>query len=223
MQRGTPANTHGHCGFLKLVLTGFVVFFIIIASLVLVATSGGPLLLLLSLAAATSLATAFLAGPFSTILGSLLVSPFVFSFLPLDKLFNLPAILEVMALGAMDLAILLVGALRLVGSRQGLTGGTPGNILAGAINLGLLGGAGVAGFLNNMHSLALTLPVTPSTFPCRDGGVFSFRVDPRAGILAGEPPSLFNPSTLIGQSIELGNIPDFGHRQLLPHLALRMF
>jgi hypothetical protein len=86
----------------------------------LVAASRRFLLLLLGLAAATSAATAFLAGLTSTILGPLLITLLVLSLLPLDKLLDLPAVLEVMALGTVNLAVLLGGALRFVGSRQGL-------------------------------------------------------------------------------------------------------
>ena len=67
--------------------------------------------MLLIFAAEASSATMLLAGPLSTILALLLVSPFILSFLPFHKLLNLLAVLEVMALGEMDLAILLVGTL----------------------------------------------------------------------------------------------------------------
>jgi hypothetical protein len=174
MQRGAPVNAHGLCGFLKLVLTGLVVFFIIIAYLVFVTASVGPLLLLLSLAVAASPATTLLARSLSTVLGLLLVSSFVLSSLLLNKLLNLPAVLEIMALGAMDLTILLAGAFRLVGSRQGLAGGAPGNFLAGVVNLGLLGSAGVAGFLDSKHGLASALLVPPPAFLWRGCSVFVF-------------------------------------------------
>ena len=174
MQRGATVNAHNFCGFLKFTLAGLVVFTIIIIIFKLVVAMCGPVLLLLGLAAATSSATAFLAGPLSTTLGLLLISPFILSFLLLGKLFNLPAVLEIMALGAMNLAILLVGAIRLVGNRQGMTRGTPGNLLSGVVNLDLLGGVGVAGSLDGKHGLSLTLPVvSPPTFLCQ-GDVFTF-------------------------------------------------
>ena len=221
MQRGAPVNTHSLCGFLKLMLAGFIIVLIVVISpLFLISAPSGPILLLLGLATAASSATTLLAGPLSTVLGSLLISPFVFNFLFLDKLLNLPAVLKVMALGAMDLAILLVGALRLAGSRQGLTGGTPGNILAGTINLDLLGGAGVAGFLDGKHGLAPALPIAPSALLCRGDGVFVSRIASRSGIFAGVLPSFFSPSTSVGQNIKLGNIHNLVHRQLFTHLAV---
>ena len=82
----------------------------IIIFLLHIAAPRGPLLLIILVAVATSTAT-LLAGPLSTILALLLVPYFILSFLALHKLLNLLAVLEVMALGAMDLAILLVGAL----------------------------------------------------------------------------------------------------------------
>src|SRR4051812_17955364 len=111
-------------------LVGLVLLFMVLISLFLGAAPSRLLLLLLLVAAASS-ATMLPAGPLSTILALFLVSPFIFSLLPFYKLLNLPAILEVMALGAMDLAIFLVEALWLVGSCQGLAGGTPGNLLVG--------------------------------------------------------------------------------------------
>ena len=175
MQRGASVNAHGFCSFLELMLAGFAaLFIIIIIPLFLVAASSGPLLLLLGLAAATSSATELLVGPSSAILGLLLVSPFILGFLLIDKLLNLPTVLEIVALGAVDLAVLLGGALRLVGSRQGLTCGTPGNLLVGAISLNLLGSTGVAESLDGKHGLALALPVSLLTLLQKRGGVFAF-------------------------------------------------
>ena len=96
---------------------------------------------LLGLAAASSLAGTFLAGSSSTFLGFLLVAPLVFSLLLLNKLLDLLAALEVMALGAVDLAVLLVGAFLLVGDRHSL--------LARATSFGFLGATSVAGLLND--------------------------------------------------------------------------
>ena len=109
MQRGATIDAHGLCRFLEFVLTGLVVLVMIIIFLLLVAAPSGPLLLLI-FAAATSLAAMLLARPLSTILTLLLVPPFIFSFLLLCKQINLSAVLEVMALGAVDLAVQLVGA-----------------------------------------------------------------------------------------------------------------
>ena len=99
---------------------------------------------LLGLAAASSSAGTFLAGSPSTFLGLLLVAPLVFSFLLLNKLFDFFVALEIMALGAVDLAILLVGAVLLVGDRH-----LRGNLLAGVTSFDFLGAASVAGLLNN--------------------------------------------------------------------------
>src|SRR3989337_1179507 len=99
MQRGAPVNTHSLCGFLKLVLAGLIIILVVIITpLFLISASSGPILLLLGLAATASSATTLLAGPLSTVLGYLLISPFVFSFLILNKLLDLPAVLKVMAL-----------------------------------------------------------------------------------------------------------------------------
>jgi hypothetical protein len=127
--------------------------------------------------------------------------------------------LEIVALGAMNLAILLAGVFRPVSSRQGLAGGAPGKFLAGVVTLGLLGGAGVAGFLNSKHGLAFALLVPPPVLPWRGCSVF-FRFAPCANSLAREFPSFFSPSALVGQSVKLGNTPDFVHRQLFPHFAV---
>ena len=146
MQRSTAVNAQDLCGFLELLLIGFVLIhiFIIVVIFILVAAAGRSVSLpLLGLAAASSSAWAFLAGSSSTFLGLLLVAPLVFSLLLLDKLLDFLAALEVMALGAVDLAILLVGASWLVGGRQGPASGTTSNFLARVACLGLLGYAGV--------------------------------------------------------------------------------
>src|SRR3990170_1102542 len=124
MQGSTTVNTQDFCSFLKLMLTGLIIIQIIIICFVLVAAARGPVsLLLLGLAAAASSGSAFLAGPTSTVWGLLLVTPFILSFLLLDKLLNSSAILKIMPLGTVNLAVLLVGAVRFVGGRQGLTVG----------------------------------------------------------------------------------------------------
>src|SRR3954469_15696878 len=98
---------------------------VIVVFLFLVAAPGGPLLLVV-LAGAASLATTFLAGSLSTILVLLLVPPFVLSLLLLSKQLDLSAVLEIVALGAVDLAVLLARASWLVGSCQVPAGGSPG-------------------------------------------------------------------------------------------------
>ena len=102
-------------------------------------------MLLLGLAAASSSAGTFLAGSPSTFLGLLLVAPLVFSFLLLNKLLDFLTVLEIMALGAVDFAVLLVGAVLLAGDRHSLCG----NLLAGATSFGFLGATSVAGLLDN--------------------------------------------------------------------------
>ena len=99
---------------------------------------------LLGLAAASSSAGAFLASSASTFLGFLLVASLVFSFLLLNKLLDLLAALEIMALGAVDLAVLLVGAILLVGDRHSLA-----VVTTGATSFGFLGATFVAGLLND--------------------------------------------------------------------------
>src|SRR5512141_3414522 len=121
MQRSTTVNAQGLCGFLKFLLVGLVIIhvFIVVVIFILVAAAGRSVSLpLLGLAAASSSAGMFLAGSTSTFLGLLLVAPLVFSFLLLNKLLDFLAALEIMYLGAVDLAILLVGAVLLVGGRH---------------------------------------------------------------------------------------------------------
>ena len=99
---------------------------------------------LLGLAAASSSAEAFLADSPNTFLGLLLVASLVFSLLLFDKLLDLLAALEVMALGAVDLAVLLVGVVLLVGNRHSLVVGACSNLLVGATSFGF-----IAGLLND--------------------------------------------------------------------------
>ena len=148
MQRSTTVNAQDLRGFLELLLIGLVIIhiFIFIIIFILVAAAGRSVSLpLLGLAAASSSAGTFLADSSSTFLSFLLVAPLVFSLLLLDKLLDLLAALEVMALGAVDLAVLLVVAVLLVGARHGLCG----NLLAGATSFGFPGATSVAGLLDN--------------------------------------------------------------------------
>ena len=152
MQRSTTINAQDLCGFLELLLIGLVIIhiFIVVVIFILVAAAGRSVSLpLLGLAAASSSAGTFLAGSPSTFLGFLLVASLVFSLLLLDKLLDLLAALEVMALGAVDLAVLLVAAVLLVGDRHSLVVGACGNLLAGATSFGFLGATSVAGLLND--------------------------------------------------------------------------
>src|SRR5512133_3646700 len=134
MQRSTAVNAQDLCGFLELLLIRLLIIhvFIVVVIFILVAAARRSVSLpLLGLAAAPSSAGTFLAGSSSTFLGFLLVAPLVFSFLLLNKLLDFLAALEVMALGAVDLAILLVGAVLLVGDRHSLVVGARGDLLAG--------------------------------------------------------------------------------------------
>src|SRR3954471_20927254 len=152
MQRSTTINAQDLCGFLELLLTGLIVIhvFVVVVIFILVAAAGRSVSLpLLGLAAASSPSGALYAGSSSTSLGFLLVASFILGLLQLDKLLDLLAALEVMALGAVDLAVLIVGAVLLVGDRHSLAVGACGNLLAGATSLGLLGVTFVAGLLNN--------------------------------------------------------------------------
>ena len=142
MQRSTAVNAQDLCGFLELLLIGLVIIhiFIVFVIFILLAAAGRSVSLpLLGLAAASSSAGTFLAGSSSTFLGLLLVASLVFSLLLLDKLLDFLAALEVMALGAVDL-VLLVGAVLLVGDRHSLVVGSCGNLLAGATSFGFLAG-----------------------------------------------------------------------------------
>ena len=147
MQRGATVNAQDLCGFLELLLISLLIIhvFIVVVIFILVAAARRSVSLpLLGLAAASSPAGAFLAGSTSSFLGLLLVAPLVFSFLLLNKLLDFFAALEIMALGAVDLAVLPVGAVLLVGDRH-----LRGNLLAGVTSFGFLGAATVAGLLNN--------------------------------------------------------------------------
>ena len=147
MQRSTTVNAQDLCGFLELLLISLLIIhvFIIVVIFILVAAARRSVSLpLLGLAATSSSAGTFLAGSPSTFLGLLLVAPLVFSFLLLNKLLDFFAALEIMALGAVDLAILLVGAVLLVSDRH-----LHGNLLARVTSFGFLGATTVAGLLNN--------------------------------------------------------------------------
>ena len=147
MQRGTTVEAHGLRSLLELLLAGLVVLVMIIVFLLLVAASGGPFFLII-FAAVASLATTLLAGSLSTSLGLLLVASFILSFLLLDKLFDFLATLEVVPLGAVDLAVSLAGAILLVGGCQNLTVGARGALLAGASNFGFGGASVIARLLD---------------------------------------------------------------------------
>src|SRR3954466_4147747 len=203
MQRSTAVNTQNLCGFLKLLLTGLGIIhvFVIIVVFVLVAAAGRSVRLpLLVLAATFSLTGALRAGSSATSLGFLLVVPLVLGLLQLDEPLDLLAALEVMALGAVDLAVLFVGVVPLVGDRHSLVVGASGNLLAGATSLGFLGGTFIAGLLNNQHFLVFLLPnVPPPVFPCR-GGILTVRFS-RSSILSGEFAPFLSTCTLVGQGI----------------------
>ena len=152
MQRSTAVNAQDLCAFLELLLTGLDIIhvFVVVVIFVLVAAAGRSVSLpLLGLAAASSPASALLAGFSSASLGPLLVAPLVLSFLLLDKLFDFLAVLEIMTLGAVDLAVLLIGVVLLVGDRHSLVVGAYGNLLARATSFGFLGATSVAGPLND--------------------------------------------------------------------------
>src|SRR3954464_9568500 len=203
MQRSTAVNAQDLCGFLKLLLTGLDIIhvFVVIVVFVLVAAAGRSVCFaLLALAGASSLAGALRAGSPATSLGFLLVAPLVLGLLQLDEPLDLLVALEVMALGAVDLAVLFVGAVPLVGDRHRLAVGASGNLLAGASNLGFLGGAFIAGLLNNQYFLALLLPVAPPpVLPCR-GGILTIRLS-CSSVLSGEFPPFLSTCTLVGQGI----------------------
>src|SRR3954464_13540538 len=152
MQRSTAVNAQNFCGFLELLLTGLGVIhvFVVVAIFILVAAAGRSVALpLLGVAAASPPASALHTRSSSTSLGLLLVASLVLGLLQLNELFDLLAALEVMAFGAVNLAVLLVGVVLLVGGRHSLAVGACGNLLAGATSLGCLGATFVAGLLDN--------------------------------------------------------------------------
>src|SRR6187401_2077616 len=133
MQRSTAVIAQDFCGFLELLLTvlDIIHVFVVVVIFILVAAVGRSISLpLLGLAAASSPAVEWplLAGSSITSLGLLLVASLVLSLLLLDELFDPLAVLEIMALGAVDLAILLVGAVLLVGGRDSLAVGACGSL-----------------------------------------------------------------------------------------------
>ena len=147
MQRSTTVNAQDLCSFLELLLISLLiihVFIVVIIFILVAAARRSVSLSLLGLAAASSSTGTFLAGSPSTFLGLLLVVPLIFSFLLLNELLDPLAVLKIMALGAVNLAILLVGAVLLVGDRH-----LRGNLLAGVTSFGFLGATTVAGLLNN--------------------------------------------------------------------------
>src|SRR3954463_3390910 len=152
MQRSTAVNAQDLCGFLELLLTGLDIIhvFVVVVMFILVAAAGRSVSLpLIGIAAASSPAGALHTGSSSTSLGFLLVASLVLGLLQLDELLDLLAALEVMPLGAVDLAVLFVGAVLLVGGRHSLAVGACGNLLAGAAIFGFLGATVAAGLLNN--------------------------------------------------------------------------
>ena len=112
MHRDSTIDAPGLCSLLELLFAGLVVLFMIIVFLLLVTAPGGPLLLAV-LVAGASLAATLLVGSLGTILALLLVLPLILGLLLFSKQLDLAAVLEVVALGAVDLAVLLVGASRL--------------------------------------------------------------------------------------------------------------
>jgi hypothetical protein len=116
---------------------------------------------LLGLATVPSAATmVLLAGPTSAILGLLLVTLLVLLLLLFGKLLYLPALLEIVALGAVDLAVRPAGLAGLLTCCSLPASIAPGNLLAGDVCLRLLGGIGVAGALDGQYCLFLALSVT---------------------------------------------------------------
>ena len=97
-------------------LVGLVVIVMIVIPLFLVTAPRRPLLLLVLVGVASPAAT-LLSGSLRTTLALFFVVSLVFSPLLLHQMLDLSAVLEVVALGAVDLAVLLAGASWLVGSR----------------------------------------------------------------------------------------------------------
>ena len=102
VQGCTPVNAQGISGFLKLLLAGFLIilFIAFVTTFLLLMPSSRFPWTLGNLAGAASSAL-----PANAILVSLFVTLLVLSFLLLDELLNLMTLLEIMALGPMDLAV----------------------------------------------------------------------------------------------------------------------
>jgi hypothetical protein len=178
----------------------FVLVIILIVIFFLVTASSRFLLLLFGLAAAASSATrTLLARPSSTVLDLLLVALLILSFLLFGKLLNLPALLEIMALSAVDLAIWPVGLAGFLSCRGFLAISACSIFLAGALCLGFLGS--VAGALDGHHCLAFALPIALPALFLQGGGVVVFRIDFNTSIFPKESPPFFCTCTLVRQFI----------------------
>src|SRR3954470_13975848 len=130
MQRSTTVNAQNFCGFLQLLLAGLGVIhvFVVVVIFILVVAAGRSVALpLLGIAAASPPAGVLRTGSSSTSLGLLLVASLVFGLLQLNELLDLLSTLEVLAFGAVNLAVLLVGPVLLVGGRHSLAVGACGN------------------------------------------------------------------------------------------------
>src|SRR3954464_10584669 len=217
VQRGATVDAQDLRGLLELLLAVVLILHVfVVVFIILVAAPGRSIFLpLLGLAAVPSPAVEWplLAWFSTTTLGLLLVVPFVLSFLLLDEVLDAFAVGEVVALGAVDLAVWLVGAVLLVGCRH------RGRLLAGAASLCLLGGSLLAGLLDGKHFLlALSPVIPPPALLCR-GGVIAV-ASSCASVLPGEFPPFFCACALISQSIELADIPNLGHGHFFPHAAV---
>ena len=123
--------------FIIFLLTLFIIFFLF-------STSSGLFLPLVGIAAApSSAATTLLARTACTILAFLLVPLLVFSFLFLNQLFDLMALLEVVTLGTVNLAVQPVRFAGLLTCCSYLAIYTCSCFLVGAFRLGFLGGVGL--------------------------------------------------------------------------------
>src|SRR6187399_1520317 len=91
----------------------------------------------------------------------------VLSFLLFYEVLDSLAVRKVVALGAVDLAILLVGAVLLVGCRN------RGRLLARAASLCLLGGSLLAGLLDDQYFLALLSSIVPPPALLCQGGILT--------------------------------------------------
>jgi hypothetical protein len=146
VQRCASLNTHGLHFILELILGPILVLIIIIPAL------SSLLFWLLGLAAAPpSATTVLLAGSTGTILALLLVALLVLLLLLLGKFLHLPALLEIVVLGTVDLAVRPTGLATLVARHSLSAVSASGNLLARAFCLGLLGSVGVTGALDYHH------------------------------------------------------------------------
>lgn len=136
----TPVNAEGVSGLLKFLLTCFLFIpsITIITTSFLLSASGGVSLIPKGFAGAIYFTTSALTA--SNTLTFFLVTLLILSFLSLDKLLNLIALLKVVALGPMNLAVQPITFPGFLDSIGFPVVSAHGSFLAGGLSFGLLAG-----------------------------------------------------------------------------------